>query len=225
MDKISSEEAELIGMHVGDGTLYKSGKSVVWELRGDLKEKDYYKVHVSKILKSIFNKDFIPKFRCGGKNGCFGFQTCDKQLTTFFLSHAFEAKSKVKTVRVPDCVNNSTNKVKFSIVRGYFDTDGCLRFDRNKGKRHTYPKIEFSSASEYLIKDLSNMLRDLGFINYVWSDRGSLKLCVSGKKMLEKWHKRIKPKNPKYLNKYAQFQEFGYVVPYAEVAQSGTART
>ena len=41
MLKINSKIAELIGMHIGDGTLYKTNRSLVWELRGALNEKEY----------------------------------------------------------------------------------------------------------------------------------------------------------------------------------------
>ena len=40
---MNEKEAELIGMHVGDGTLYKTNcNSLVWELRGSIYEKEYY---------------------------------------------------------------------------------------------------------------------------------------------------------------------------------------
>lgn len=37
--KLNPKLAELIGMHVEDGSLYKTSRGIVWELRGDLKEK------------------------------------------------------------------------------------------------------------------------------------------------------------------------------------------
>ena len=42
MPHLNSKIAELIGMHIGDGTLYKSNNSLIWELRGGLNEKEYY---------------------------------------------------------------------------------------------------------------------------------------------------------------------------------------
>ena len=55
----SSEMAELLGMHVGDGTLYATHSSIVWELRGDLKEKAYYNNIVIPILYDVFKIKFI----------------------------------------------------------------------------------------------------------------------------------------------------------------------
>jgi len=51
---LNVKTAELIGMHTGDGTLYKTGWGLVWELRGGLNEKEYYSKHVKKLMESIF---------------------------------------------------------------------------------------------------------------------------------------------------------------------------
>ena len=37
LKKINPQIAELLGAHIGDGTLYKTNRGVVWELRGDRK--------------------------------------------------------------------------------------------------------------------------------------------------------------------------------------------
>ena len=76
--------AELLGAHTGDGTLYKTKNSFVWELRGGLDEKEYYNENIKNLLKSIFKIEFLPKFRSGGKNGCYGIQP-----SKFILRYCF----------------------------------------------------------------------------------------------------------------------------------------
>ena len=142
-------------MHVGDGTLYKTSRGNVWELRGSLDEKDYYYQNVAPLLKSIFSIDFEPKFRSGGKNGCFGIQTSKKEVINLFTFYDFKPGRKTHTVRIPDYVKKANKKIKFAFIRGLFDTDGCLRFERiNNNKNYTYPKIEFGFASQMLRDDL-----------------------------------------------------------------------
>src|SRR3989344_3405475 len=104
---VTNFEAELIGLHVGDGSLYKTNRSIVWELRGDLKEKEFYDGHVKHLLESIFNMEFLPKFRSGGKNGCYGIQTSKKVVTQFFIEYGFKPGSKTYTVNVPQYIFNS----------------------------------------------------------------------------------------------------------------------
>ncbi len=223
--KINPKISELIGMHVGDGTLYKTNRGLVWELRGNLNEKDYYENNVATLLNSVFKIEFMPKFRSGGKNGCIGIQTSKKEVTSFFVDCNFKPGRKTYSVRIPKYIMGSNDMVKLAFIRGYFDTDGCLRFDKNKGRLNKYPKIEFESASKQLIVDLSKMLDNLGFKYYVWRDRNAYKLCIAGKKMLEKWIKKVKPGNSKHLNKYRLFLKQGFVPTNAAVAQPGTART
>lgn len=112
-------------------------------------------------------------------------QISKKEVTSFFLDYGFKPGRKTYTVRIPDYIKKSSKKVKLSFLRGLFDTDGCLRFDKNHTKIYYYPKIEFDLASPMLIYDLSYMLTELGFLNHTWKCKNSTKLCVAGKTMLE----------------------------------------
>jgi len=208
---ISKEIAELVGMHIGDGTLYKTNWGLVWELRGDIKEKEYYIFHVAPLVNGICGITLTPKLRSGGKNGCFGVQTSKKEVTQLFLGLGFKPGPKTKTVKIPLYIKSANKKIKYSFLRGYFDTDGCLRFDKNRTKKYYYPRIEFCSASFELIDELSVMLNGLGFRNYVWGSINDKKLCIAGENMLEKWMKFIGTKNTKHLNKYLEFQKYGFV--------------
>ena len=76
---ISKFESELIGMHIGDGTLYKTNSnSLVWEIRGGLDEKEYYNKFVKSLLFRIFSIKINPKIRSGGAKGSYGIQTSKK---------------------------------------------------------------------------------------------------------------------------------------------------
>lgn len=179
--------------------------SLVWELRGDIKEKEYYEKVVAPLLYQIFKFKVNPKFRSGGKNGCFGIQTTNKDITSFLLKYGFKPGRKSGTVKVPDIVFESTKKIQLSFLRGYFDTDGCLRYERINSKlERNYPKLEMGSLSTFLIHDLKNLFKKLGFRNYSWVDKrtNTSKVCIAGKEMLRKWMEEIKPHNPKHLNKY-----------------------
>lgn len=197
---MNEKEAELIGMHVGDGTLYLSGKTLVWEMRGSTHEQGYYE-YVSKILKDLFEVEVKPKFR--GINS-YGVQTCNKKITKFFIDNGFSPGSKVYTVSVPDYIKCANNKLKQAFVRGLFDTDGCVWFHKNRTPYAYYPHIEFNFASEYLVESLSALLTDLGFRLHKWKvirKEISYKICMSGFANLEKWFRDISPSNSKHINR------------------------
>ena len=211
---VTPEIAELLGAHSGDGTLYWTTWSIVWELRGELTEKGYYFNNICPLIKSIFDIEIKSKFRSGGANGVWGVQTSKKEITNFFLQYGFTPGTKTYTVTVPDYIFSSSIEIKRAFVRGLFDTDGCLRFGRiNKDTLHTYPRIEFGFASVDLRDSLNLLLRELGFRLFIWDDRTYSKLCVSGEKMLVKWIDEIKPKNPKHLKKYEFWKENGFYKP------------
>ena len=135
------------------------------------------------------------------------------------MQNEFKPGNKTYTIKIPDYIKDSSKHNKLSFVRGYFDTDGCLRFDKNKSNLHKYPRIEFGSASQQMIYDLKELLSELGFKNHIWKDNKYLKLCIAGRVMLEKWIKEVKPKNPKHLNKYHSFRKTGYYATEKQVAQ------
>ena len=208
--KLNSKIAELIGMHVGDGTLYKTKSCLVWEIRGSLYEKEYY-IHVKKLLESIFKGElFNPKYRSGGKNGCFGIQSSNRKVTSFFLEYGFKPGCKTYSVDIPTYIKKSNKRIQFSFIRGLFDTDGYLRFERiNKNDKYTYPKIEFCFASINLRDDLYFLLRNLGYTPHKWGKK-YYSLCLAGRTNLKKFMKEVAPKNAKHLNKYFFWKKHGY---------------
>ncbi len=199
---MKDKEAELIGMHTGDGTLYKTNKNyLVWEMRGSVNEQEYYR-YVSSMIIELFGIDIKPKYRGPAS---YGIQTCNKILTSFFVKHGFMPGSKVYTVSIPKYIINGNLRIKKAFVRGLFDTDGCVRFDKNRTKFHYYPKIEFGLASKNLRDDLLQLLIKLGFRPYIWQsvrkDGIEYKICLAGFANLEKWIQNIRPANKKHLDR------------------------
>ncbi len=209
---MNQQEAELIGIHTGDGSLYKTTWSKVWEVRGALNENDYYDNHIVPLLQNIFNSEFKAKFRSGGAHGCYGIQTGKSAVTNFFIEKGFKVGSKILTGRIPESIVKSSNNCKLAFLRGLFDTDGCIRFDRaNKQKLHTYPRIEFCFASELLRDDLETLVSSLGYRCYTWGKK-YFKLCISGKEQAKKWFSDVKPTNKKHLNRFGFWLKRGYII-------------
>lgn len=188
--------AELIGMHVGDGTLYLAGKTLVWEMRGSVNEKEYYE-DVSNLIEKLLGIKLFPKYR--GPNS-YGLQTTNKIVTNFFITNGFNPGKKVYTVRIPEYIKNSQNlEVKRAFIRGLFDTDGCIRFEKNRTEYNYYPRIEFNFASVELVKDLDLLLKELGFKTYSWKDRDNFHIGLAGFGNLDKWVNGIYSSNPKNI--------------------------
>ena len=210
--RLTPELSELIGMHVGDGSLYKTNRGLVWELRGDLKEKRHYKNYIVPLINNIFGINVKSKFRSGGKNGVWGIQTCNKIIIETLIHYGFNPGTKTYTVKVPDYIFNSSLEIKRAFVRGLFDTDGCLNLMKiNNRKEKDYPRILFSSASKDLRDSVKDLLSQMKFESYIWNyknnyNKNEYRLCLSGKEKLLRWERNIKPKNPKFLKKISEWK-------------------
>lgn len=220
MIKLTEDIAELIGLHTGDGTLYNTSRGLVWELRGSLQEKCYYDIHITSLMKRIFlGESFNAKFRSGGKHGCYGIQSSKKCISKLLIDLGFSPGTKTYSVRIPEAIKSTqTTGLKFAFLRGLFDTDGCLRFDKLKNnKLYTYPKIEFDFASKNLRDDLFTLLNELKLNAHIWG-KLSYHLCLPGEKNLHDFMYLVKPKNTKHLKKYLFWCDNGCYVKDAAVA-------
>ena len=140
-----------------------------------------------------------PKFR--GPNS-YGIQTTNKVVTKFFTDNGFKSGCKTYTVRISEDIKSAPKNIQLGFIRGLFDTDGCIRFDKNRTLHYYYPRIEFGFASENLTNDLHLLFDKLEFKSYRWKqhrkDGEAFSICLAGFANLEKWIKEVKPANDKH---------------------------
>lgn len=89
--------------------------------------------------------------------------------------------------------------VKKFVLRGLFDTDGCLL--ANKRENYKYPWISISSKSENFRNQIISMLREEGYPAY--STRSNF--CVKGIDNVKRWFNDIGSSNSRNLKKYRYF--------------------
>lgn len=197
---LDEELAEEIGLHIGDGTLLLPRN--YFALRGYAKDEyEYYKNHISKLYKNIYN--FNPKIFVRGS--ICGFEKCSKAIFLFknkIIGLPQGKKSHI--VDIPEILKKSRNeKLIAACIRGILDSDGCIWFSKN-GK---YPKIEISSKSRKLIKSIEFYLDKMGFQPNLQYD--DTKIILNGELMLDLWMKKIGTNHPKHKLKVAIWKKFG----------------
>ncbi len=84
------------------------------------------------------------------------------------------------------------------IIRGLFDTDGSIFFDKDKRYKTPYPIIDIRTASNILIEQLATILKKDNF-NVIKYKKG---IRIKGHFQVQKWFKEIKPQNKKHILKY-----------------------
>ena len=203
--KLNKEICEFIGAFIGDGYLGNYGKrknQFLIGLAGHVKlDEHYFKNHLIPIIKRHF--PFTnPKLRYREDEHTIMLRIYSKELFRFFKNLGFNEGKKSANVVIPDKIIKSDNLIK-ATIRGIFDTDGCIFFDKRKLYKKPYPRISLQSVSLNLIKQLQEYLSK-DFDLYVSKNNiKGYRECIEvyGHKQLERFLKKIGFSNRKHLNK------------------------
>ena len=199
----------------------------LYQLRGHIKDDEkYFKTHIYYLYLKLFGlRVSIRKMK---KDGVLGFQVWSDELVNFKRSLGLPLGKK-ENVRIPLIFLKKDN-LKLAVVRGLFDTDGCIYLEKKRGK--LYPRIEIRTTSGILARQVIKILHEAHIratlyvvkrINKKWKDI----FCVSVRGLNEtrKFFKLIKPKNPKHLSKFRKlFQPSSDEADNREVGSSNLPR-
>ena len=205
-DVILNEEiCEFIGAFIGDGYLGNYGKTknqYVLGISGNQElDEDYIKTYLVPLLKRNF-KNINPRLYYRKDENTLMLRINSKELYTLFLNLGFNPGKKAHNIVIPEKIFNNKKLMKY-VVRGIFDTDGCIFFDKRKSYNLPYPRITLQIASIELIKQLENYLSDYFTLYVNTSNRDGKRNCIEiyGHKQLEKFLKEIGLSNKRHLNK------------------------
>jgi intein/homing endonuclease len=219
--------AELCGIHAGDGYLRNDGKRIEWDVSGSVEEKEYYDEHVIPILNKTFDLDVNGRFfPC---RNTYGFVVRDKEVVKKIHSLGFPYGNKTLTVKIPNFILNSNKRIKAFFLRGVFDTDGCLTFDR-KGKiykenYHIFPRVFFSTVSKYLFLDIQKLLKDLSISYSIQiyepkrkNESTRFRVWLLGSNALD-YIDKVGSKNNIKLSRYSVWLKYGICPPNTSYKQ------
>ena len=206
--KITPELAEETGWHIGDGSMnyYKNCNNLkgLYQLRGHIQDdKPHYDYRIKEIFKRLYNLDINLRKMHG--TGVYGFQIWSDKLVNF--------KSKIglplgkKTSIIIPKIFLKEGELIIPIIRGIFDTDGCLYLEKKNNK--FYPRIKITTVSKPLADQLKYEINEIGIRATKYSmSRSEVgwntlhNIEIMGKNEAKKWFRIIKPKNPKFLRKF-----------------------
>ncbi|MBI5871778.1 hypothetical protein HZB88_01700 [archaeon] len=191
--------AEIAGVFAGDGSLYRTSRGCVLEIRGSPKELEYYKRYVKPIFERVTNEKvkIIKRNYTGGF--LIGIRTCRSNICNFFNKELdFPIGKKSNIVKVPRVIINDKNLWK-DYIRGVFDSDGSI-YMRTSGRKGKYPQpiVDFSSTSERHLEELYKMLKFIGF--NCWKEKN--KIRMGGWSTVKRFFDVIKPHNNVMLQRF-----------------------
>ena len=189
-EKMTPELAEEIGIHLGDGCLSKNRN--YFSVKTNKKEGDYM-LYLFRLYKKLYNLNLklmrLPSV--------VGFEVYSKAFCEFKNKVlGLPYGEKIHKIEVPKAILDTKNKeVYYALIRGLFDTDGCVCIVKRNNK--DYPIIALGIKSEKLILQISEMLKKLGYLSF----HNKQYIALNGIVMFKKWAKEIGSNNSKNFDK------------------------
>ena len=193
--EFSVDLAEFVGIMLGDGGIAPHHISVTLN---SLDEKKY-STFIIKLIKNLFN--VTPKIYFKKESHALDIVVHRKLLVDFCLEIGLKKGNKIKqNIDIPDWIKSNQDFAK-SCLCGLFDTDGSVYKHSyfSKGKKYSYTKISFSSASPLLISSVSEILKNIGF--YARIGRQCLSVHIDSRKDVDRFVSLIGTHNPKHKMK------------------------
>jgi hypothetical protein len=197
--------AELIGILLGDGSIG------IYNCRADCKTKTYYRVKVTLNSDEIKYAEYIrrmfielfglePKIRFKKTEKVCEVLIFKKELVEFF-TNIVDLRLAPKRGRAIIPNRYLGNKLELDILRGLFDTDGCIVL--RKGKyRGFYPVLELKMCFSPMQSQVIDIIHRRRFKFGVYKlERDKIKIQINGRTQFEKWVKEIGFHNPKNIEK------------------------
>ncbi len=216
---MTPEFAEIMGAFVGDGWISKStGYTLV--ISGDPKKEVSYYERLASLFNFCFNLNLTP--RNFYYWGTYGIMVTRKAIICEFLDKGFNIGKKAHIVRVPSVILNN-RKYWIPFIRGYFDTDGCIYFQKSynsnasvwqKANKHR-SLIEFTTVSKNLADEVYFILSKLGFNfmkkkPYIQDKSAVYKLRLDSKSGVIRFFELICPSNEKHIKKFKYWLDKGF---------------
>jgi len=203
--------AEFVGILLGDGSIG------IYECKSEHRVSLQYKLQIS--TNSIDDLEYISyleniiqdlfglkpkKFFRKGENTC-DIRIFYRDVIKFVLNDmGMVVSPKWNRAKIPDfCMNND---LELMVLRGYFDTDGCVTVTNNNGT--SYPQFEMKVCPSPMQNQFLTILKRRGF-RFQLSDigKGKIRIRLNGKKQTEKWIKEVGSSNPKHISKYLKYKK------------------
>lgn len=213
---LSKGLCEFIGIIIGDGCIdsyktknnkFKYHISICGHSELD---KDYLTNKIPKLIYQLFNKKVNWLYKKNTNAIVVNIYSKDifNLLTKRFQ---FKPGKKSHSVTIPKEIISAKRYYKFAVLRGIFDTDGNVFFDKRKRYKQDYPRITLKIASEPLFNQIRSILKE-DFTIYtatkIDETRVYYEIIIYGHSQLKKWIKLVGFSNKKHLDKIKPQERF-----------------
>lgn len=202
--------AEFIGIMIGDGSIgiynCKAGNKTkihrVVKITLDSRNKQYVS-YVCNLMENVLS--IKPTIRFKKDENAVDISTFRKEKILFVLNEVgLKISPKVNRMKIPK--KYLSKKLAPLVLRGLFDTDGCLNIFNNNGR--LYPRIEIKICPSPAQKQFLEILEKLKFKYRVQKlEKNWIRIRISGVKELKKWFCLVGSSNRIHIEKANRFIE------------------
>ncbi len=208
MVMINNDLALIYGILLGDGCLCRSGKyHHIISIVGHIEDDYPFLNNIKPILEKI--KGNVVKLRKRHSKGAIEINFSHKKTFFLFKDLGFPVGKKGINLKISNKFDENFYRY---IIQGYFATDGCLVLTNNNGT--LYPRIEFSSISKPLLKQVLEYLNKNGmkgalYISHKYENNHNTlyRIQFNGKKNLKTFIEKIGFVNPKHDRKFEYYKK------------------
>lgn len=198
--KNNAKLAEFVGIMLGDGYISYPKNPRIKIAFNSIVDKDYL-IIVYKLLQELFHTKIIVEHRKNeNTSNLYMFER--KVIRSIINEVGLVPSPKWNRATIPSWVLE--DKLELFVLRGYFDTDGCVVQTNNNGL--LYPRLEMKVSPSPMQKQFITTLQRYEFNFGAYAiGKGKVRIQLNGKKELEKWNKIIGFSNPKHQHKCDSF--------------------
>ena|SRR3989344_3992016 len=198
---LSQELCEFLGVIIGDGCTNKYGHTYHTQIAGDKNlDKDYYFNYLSPVCIKLFS--MAPKIVIRPKGI---YMNIYSKRVFELLTKRFKipAGTKCYTVKIPQEILDAKKDMLKFVLRGMFNTDGGVGLDKRKSYKKPYIRINYTSASPDLIKQIDAALDEYNIFHSTHDkNNGRAKqIQINGEINVKKFMDFIGFSNPRHSSK------------------------
>ncbi len=200
LTKINTKKlAELVGILLGDGYLSSSTNRV--KISFNSKDDAEYISYVDKLIVEIF--DVKPIWKQRANENTAELYIFRRYILRFLINNVgIKVSPKWNNATIPS--QSLSSKLDLQVLRGYFDTDGCLVTTNNNGT--IYPRLEMKVSPSPMQKQFIDILKKYKFSFGVYQiGNRKIRIQLNGKNQLKMWVKLVGFSNKKHKDKIKRF--------------------
>ncbi|MBT4111389.1 hypothetical protein HOE37_06015 [Candidatus Woesearchaeota archaeon] len=192
--------AEFVGIMLGDGYIGFPNCPRIKISFNSIDDKEYFGF-VENLLSQLFDANIITNHR-KNENTSELFIFKREVIRSVINELKLLPSPKWDRARIPGWIFNQ-NLERF-VLRGYFDTDGCVVITNNNGTR--YPRLEMKVSPSPMQNQFVKIIDKLGFRFGVYNiGKGKVRIQMNGKEQLRKWNELVGFSNKKHQRKSDSF--------------------